>query len=391
MMAAPYWVSVAVLVLMTVTNGETVIDPNQLAPIVQDILNRYTPSYIGANNNRKFPMFSVAVSVPYNEQTNTFDMNGVTDDDGEKVKKDILDCDVYQGDRVVAATVLRWPNVLTQCPNARVQWTDVLRKCRKQDMTWNDVKLCRNINMRNGRADHAEFRTLQHVNTLVKSENDLMVFYIRASPCDQRCTNQDNRLNILTNIKKIWGWKNYVVVFSDVFRPRDGGNIPENNLRESLKRLGNAIADQGSNGLQHIFRCYRQQEMKCFSCDDVTDGDTDGVTDQCVSDRKQPDRKLSDVGKSPERGEKQNQSKNVGKSPERGERQNQSKNVRKGQQRGKRQNQSKNVRKGQQRGKRQNQSKNVRKGQQRGKRQNQSKKKQKGNIQRGVMRENHQN
>nr|XP_024658414.1 uncharacterized protein LOC101468127 [Maylandia zebra] len=297
-MAAPYWVSVAVLVLMTVTNGETVIDPNQLAPIVQDILNRYTPSY-GANNNRKFPMFSVAVSVPYNEQTNTFDMNGVTDDDGEKVKKDILDCDVYIGNRVMAATVLRWPNVLDQCPNAYVKWADVLQKCGKQQMTWAEVKLCGKINMQDGRADHAEFRTLQHVNTLVKAKNDLMVFYIRASPCDQRCTKEQNPLSILTNIKEIKKWKNYVVVFSDVFRPRDGGNIPENNLRESLKRLGNAIADQGSNGLQHIFRCYRQQEMKCFSCNN-----SGGVTDQCVSDGKQPDRKLSDVGKSQERGKK---------------------------------------------------------------------------------------
>lgn len=45
-MAAPYWVSVAVVLLMTVTNGvtvtniETTIEPHKLAPIVQDILNR---------------------------------------------------------------------------------------------------------------------------------------------------------------------------------------------------------------------------------------------------------------------------------------------------------------------------------------------------------------
>ncbi|XP_039469458.1 uncharacterized protein LOC116319576 [Oreochromis aureus] len=295
-MAAPYWVFVAVVVLMTVRNGETVIDPNNLAPIVEEILNRYTPNYNGANNNRIPPMFSVAVSVPYNEDKF---------DDGEAVRRKILNCDVYKSDRVVAATVLRWPNVLTQCPDAQVQWDDVLKECGKQQMTWAEVEsLCGANTIKDGRADHAEFRTLQYVNTLVKSQNDLIVFYVRASPCDQRCTNEDNRWNILTKIQDIMKWKDYVVVFSDVFRPRNGGPIPVNNLRGSLERLGNAIADPGSNGLQHIFRCYRQQKMKCFSCND-----NGAVTDECVSDGKQPDSKLSDVGKSQDRGKKQNKSK----------------------------------------------------------------------------------
>ncbi|XP_026027993.1 uncharacterized protein LOC113024842 isoform X2 [Astatotilapia calliptera] len=279
-MAGPYWVSVAVLVLMTVRNGETVIDPNQLAPIVQDILNRYTPSY-GANNNRKFPMFSVAVSVPYNEQTNTFDMNGVPDY-GEVVRETILNCDVYQGNRVMAATVLKWPNVLDQCPNAYVQWPDVLRKCHREQMKWAEVeRLCGADTIKYGRADHAEFRTLQDFQPLLatQSKDDLMVFYVRDSPCDQRCTNKLDDQNILTMIQDITNWKNYVVVFSDVFRPRDSGHLLMNNLGESLKWLGKAIADRGSNGLQNIFRCHGQQEMKCFSCNNNGD-----VAFECILD-----------------------------------------------------------------------------------------------------------
>lgn len=222
-------------------------------------------------------MFSVAVSVPYNKQTNMYDMNEVPDG-GEEVRKDILNCDVYQRGRVVAATVLRWPNVLHQCPDAFVQWTDVLRKCRKQQMTWADVKLCGKIKMRDGRADHAEFRTLQHFQRLLatQSKDDLMVFYVRDSPCDRRCTNPRNPQNILSNIQAITNWMNYVVVFSDVFTPRDSGHLLMNNLGESLKWLGKAIADPGSNGLQNIFRCHRQQEMngnemKCFSCNNNGD------------------------------------------------------------------------------------------------------------------------
>ncbi|CAI5678948.1 unnamed protein product [Oreochromis niloticus] len=281
-MAAPYWVSVAV-VLMTIRNGVTAIHPNQLAPIVQDILNRYTPSYNGANNNRKFPMFSVAVSVPLNEQTNKFDMSKVPDN-GEDVRKTILNCDIYKGDRVVAATVLKWPDVLDQCPNGDVQWEDVLQKCHREQMTWAEVKsLCGANTIKDGRADHAEFRTLQDFKPLLatQSKDDLMVFYVRDSPCDETCTNPRNTLrNILINIQAITNWKNYVVVFSDVFRPRDGGHIRMEKLRESLYWLGKAIADPGSNGLQNIFRCYMQQEMKCFSCN----GDNGEVAFECILD-----------------------------------------------------------------------------------------------------------
>ncbi|XP_019215887.1 uncharacterized protein LOC109202575 isoform X2 [Oreochromis niloticus] len=288
-MAGPYWVSVAVVVLMIVTNGETVIDPNQLAPIVQEILNKYTPSYKG-ENNIMFPMFSVAVSVPYNE--GKFDMSKVTDS-GEAVRKKILNCDVYQSDRVVAATVLKWPNVLYQCPDGDVHWPEIWKRCRgKGRKTWAVVRdKCPENEIGMGEADHAEFRTLQHFElllaTITKSKTDLMVFYVRDSPCDRTCTNPGNDRRILESIKQIKKWKNnYVVVFSNIFRPDNNNNNRENELRESLERLGGAIADQGSkvkdkssNGLQNIFRCYGQPQMKCISCN--TNG---AVAHKCVAD-----------------------------------------------------------------------------------------------------------
>lgn len=282
-MAAPYWVSVVVVFLMTVRNGVTVIDPNNLAPIVQEILNRYTPHYNGANNNRNPRMFSVAVSVPYNEKANMFDVSKVPDD-GEAVRTKILNCDIYKGDRVVAATVLRWPDVLDQCPDAPVQWPEIWQRCRgKQIKTWADVQeKCRENEIQYAEADHAEFRTLQHVSSLAKSQQkskeDMMVFYVRDSPCARICTDPHNTQNILSKVQDIMKWKDYVVVFSNIFRPENNNPERVNELRESLKRLGGAIADQGSkvkdkssNGLQHIFRCYMQQEMdenkmKCFSC-----------------------------------------------------------------------------------------------------------------------------
>lgn len=285
-MAAPYWVSVAVVVLMTVRNGVTAIDQHQLAPIVQEILNRYTPSYNDKDGNRITPMFSVAVSVPLSKDK--FDMSKVTDD-GEAARTKIVNCDVYIGDRVVAATVLRWPNVRYQCPEEPVQW-NVPKKCNGNKIkTWADIAtFCDTKYIEENlypQAAHAESRTLDYFKENDKirknSKDDLMVFYVRDSPCDETCTNPGNTRNILSKIQAIKNWKNYVVVFSNIFRPDNNNNNPNrvNELRGSLERLGGAIADQVSNGLQHIFRCYRQSEMKCLICN--TNG---AVAHKCVSD-----------------------------------------------------------------------------------------------------------
>lgn len=279
-MAGPYWVSVAVVFLMIVRNSLSALDQHQLAPVVQEILKRYTPKFKDADDKSFPPMFSVAVSVPYNEKEHKYDMSKVPDSD-ENVKNMILNCDVYKGDRVVAATVLRWPNVLKQCPDGRVKWTDVRKRCGKQQInSWAAVeRLCGKSEIEDGRADHAEYRTLQHVNTLVKkqqkSTKDLMIFYVRASPCYKICTNQTHERNILSSIKEIQKFSNYAFVFSDVFKPKE---ILEKNLRDSLERLGSSVG-----GLKNIFRCSpysKEAEVRCISCYNKS-----GVTNTCVLDR----------------------------------------------------------------------------------------------------------
>ncbi|XP_036950857.1 uncharacterized protein LOC119017848 isoform X2 [Acanthopagrus latus] len=254
-MAGRCWMAVTVCLLLFDGNSLADVDKNQLAPIVDEILNRYTPSYNGGRN----PMFSLAVTIPYNKDTKMYDISQL--DDGGRVRREILNCEVYTGTRVVAATVLRWPNVVDQCPGGRVQWPDVLRKCPGVN-TWADVKSQCPNEVKEGRADHAEYRTLQHINTLVKNldKNDLLLFYVLASPCDQRCTSESSNWSILNSIKAIQRWHNYAVVFSNIFQPRNGHVIPDQDLQGALQRLG------GSIGLSNIFRCNRQRAMQCTSC-----------------------------------------------------------------------------------------------------------------------------
>lgn len=235
---------------------------------------------VSASFDRNFPMFSLAVSIPYNSDTKMYDI-GKVPDTGDEVRNRILNCEVYTGRRVVAATVLRWPNVLKQCPAGRVQWPDVLRKCPKTVKTWAHVEITCPEAVQDKRADHAEYRTLQHFDTLVHNHNkeDLLLFYVLASPCDKRCTSESNHFNILTRINQILNWKNYAVVFSDVFKPRVGF-IPESDLRGALERLGGYKGPLGSIGLKNIFRCKKDRgAVQCRSCSSNND-----VASYCFSD-----------------------------------------------------------------------------------------------------------
>ncbi|XP_023254881.1 uncharacterized protein LOC111649339 [Seriola lalandi dorsalis] len=271
-MAGLRWMAVTLAVFLS-TGNSLAVDQNQLATIVQQVLNRYTPSYMNSGR-MKYPMFSLAVSIPYNSVSRSYDLNQVPDT-SEAVKNRIQDCNLYIGTRVVAATVLRWPDVLTQCPNGPVQWPNVLRQCPAGVRTWNQVKSLCPQTIRDGRADHAEYRTLQGLNTLLtnRGSNDLLLFYVLSSPCDKRCTSETSRWNILDSIQRITSWNNRAVVFSNVFKPGGTTILPENDLRGALERLGNRV------GLQNIFRCRRRPGMQCTSCS--TNGQ---VTPYCYSD-----------------------------------------------------------------------------------------------------------
>ncbi|XP_070839780.1 uncharacterized protein [Chaetodon trifascialis] len=311
-MAGLCWMAITLVLLLSVGNSLAGVNQNHLAKIVSEILNRYTPSYIGNSGQRRYPMFSLAVSIPYNSESQKYDISKVTDN-GDIVRDEILKCNVYTGTRVVAATVLRWPNVVDQCPNGRVTWPNVLRACGQRSMTWRDVKEQCPEKVSEGRADHAEYRTLQHFNTLVNNlnTNDFLLFYVQSSPCDQRCTNELSRWSILKSINQILKWKNYAVVFSKVFKPRGSKAIPEQNLRGSLERLGTYKGSLGSVGLSNIFRCDGQDEVQCTSCSIGNQ-----VARYCFSDDLQPSspQGRSDSPSQSGQGDKGKQSTNINQS-----------------------------------------------------------------------------
>ncbi|KAG7234474.1 hypothetical protein INR49_004763 [Caranx melampygus] len=177
-MAGLRWMVVTLAMLLS-AGQSLAVDQNQLETIVQQVLNK------------KYPMFSLAVSIPYNSDSRSYDLSQVTDT-SDAVKSSIQNCELYTSTRVVAATVLKWPDVLTQCPNERVLWPEVLRRCPTGVTTWAQVRdQCQNA-VREGRADHAEYRTLQGFNTLLNNRNsdDLLLFYVLSSPCDKKCTSE---------------------------------------------------------------------------------------------------------------------------------------------------------------------------------------------------------
>ncbi|XP_068583177.1 uncharacterized protein [Cebidichthys violaceus] len=288
-MAGLCWMAVTLGLLLSVGKSvDTFERPTngQLRDIVNDLWNRYRPSYEvkkDGKDSRRYPMFSLAVSIPYNNNKKMYDVSQVIDS-ADDVKNLILRCEVYRGTRVVAATVLRWPNVLDQCPNERVKWPDVLKTCGRSSMTWAEVKRDCPHAVHDGKADHAENRTLQNFDTLTnnRNQNDFLLFYVLASPCGERCTNQGNPRNILNGINEIKRWNNYAVVFSDVFQPRSGEPVPEENLIRALEQLGTYDGPLGPIGLKYIFRC---DGSRCSSC---SMGDTGTVTRFCYTDKPKP-------------------------------------------------------------------------------------------------------
>ncbi|XP_038568540.1 uncharacterized protein LOC119898436 [Micropterus salmoides] len=274
-MAVLCWMAVKLALLMSAGNClAAVVDQNQLVGIVDDIVNRYRPSYKNPDGSQTFPMFSLAVSIPYNNTMKKYDVNQVLDN-AEQVRNTIVNCDVYRGTRVVAATLLKWPNVLNQCPSGLVSWRHVLRQCPSV-VTWDDLQRVCPVAIRDGTTDHAEYRTLQHFNTLVnnRDKDDLLLFYVYASPCAARCTNENNTRNILNLIKPIQNWQNYAFVFSKVFKPRQGDPMLVEDLKGALMQLGTSI------GLDNIFRCDRVRGWTgCTIC-----SSRGQITPQCLSD-----------------------------------------------------------------------------------------------------------
>lgn len=223
-------------------------------------------------------MFSLAVSIPFNSKF--YDVKKVPDTH-EAVRNTILNCEVYTGQNVVAATRLKWPEAATVCPDGPVLWPDVRQQC-PAGITWSQLKSkCPGARLED-RDEHAEYRTLQAFDTLRKTWdiNDLMLFYVLGAPCVHRCTKTDSERNILESIQKIRNWQNYAVVFTNIPKHANGEDIDLSEKKQALLNLGTFEFNSGSIGLENIFRCkYIHGNMQCASCS--TKGD---VTDYCITD-----------------------------------------------------------------------------------------------------------
>ncbi|XP_044201185.1 uncharacterized protein LOC122976658 [Thunnus albacares] len=232
-MAGLCWVTVMLAFSLSAVNSLAAVDQNRLARIVDGILEEYETK----------GMFSLAVSIPENQNQNTDQIlqEVFRSDPGNNVRNKINNGGVYIGSRVVAAKVLR---------------------------------------RLNGGADHAESRVVDHLNRLHNSRNanDMLLFYVYASPCIEKCSSETHHENILRRINHIRQWRSYAVVFSKIFIPKNHEPNTDQQRREALQRLGMYQVNQGSIGLDNIFRCDGPPgQMQCTSC-----SSDNQVADYCV-------------------------------------------------------------------------------------------------------------
>ncbi|KAK7929806.1 hypothetical protein WMY93_006201 [Mugilogobius chulae] len=237
-------------------------------------------------------MFSLAISIPLNA-IRRYDFSQVIAADPPQNVRTAMDrCQVYTGTRVVAATLLKYPDFKQQCPNEPVTWDYVRARCPNINY-WRDFEQCTNNDIkklkkdRDGLIQHAEYRVLQNIQTLTNKLNrgiqstDLMLFYTYKSPCYTRCCSTDSLFNIFSKMSaSIRRWNNYAVVFSNIFVPghtSDTAATLEQDRRTALLNLGNAV-----NGIANIYRC-TQGASVCVSC--VAPG---GVNNDCVRAPRSP-------------------------------------------------------------------------------------------------------
>lgn len=166
-------------------------------------------------------MFSLAVSIPENQNVNINEVlqQIFRSDSANSVRNKLNNNEVYVGSRVVAAKPYRRPTG----------------------------------------TDHAESRVVDNLNSIFRNRNDLLFFYVYASPCVEKCSSDTHRQSILTRIQSVSRWSDWAVVFSKIFSPNIGPGNTDDQRRAALQRLG------GSVGLNHIFRC-DGNPRQCSSC-----------------------------------------------------------------------------------------------------------------------------
>ncbi|KAI3353563.1 hypothetical protein L3Q82_020083 [Scortum barcoo] len=244
-MAGLCWIAVTLALFLSTENTLAVVDVKKLATIVYRIKGQY-----GGPG-----MFSLAVRMSnINQNLNTILQEVFRSDPGNNVKNTINNNEVYTGNRVVAANEVYTGNRV-------VEAAKLLKKP-------------------GGGAEHAESRVVDNLGNLInnRNNNDFLLFYVYASPCDEKCSSDTHPESILQRIKTIHQWANYAVVFSKLFRPSSGEVITEQQRRGALEHLGTSV------GLNNIYRCdiQTQGRMQCTNC-----SNGGAVADYCVSDSSQ--------------------------------------------------------------------------------------------------------
>lgn len=117
--------------------------------------------------------------------------------------------------------------------------------------------------------DHAESLVLDNIKPLVDNSNgNDLVFYSYYNPCGSKCTNMNNKFNIISRINRVIpNWTHKAFVFSEVFK-KTGSESVADVTTTSLTELGNSQI-----GRANIYRCYNLnntfQCIKCFNNQNV--------------------------------------------------------------------------------------------------------------------------
>ncbi|XP_033985623.1 uncharacterized protein LOC117481833 [Trematomus bernacchii] len=224
-MAGLCWISVLLAVSLSIGDCEP-LDIGYVKRIAELIQNNFLI------NDRHF---SVAVNIPEDQNLLAKAFDKINLDD---VKKDLDEGKVYIGSNAVVAV-----------PQKKDTYTD-----------------------------HAEAQVLDNLGNLANThEGNILVLYSWLSPCGDKCTNINNRNNILKKIEEKVKpkWESYAFVFHTVFDLK--GEVSISNIQGTLLNLRGVMVDD------NIFRCYKPNNrvFQCFKCfKDAPPGG--GPVDECV-------------------------------------------------------------------------------------------------------------
>uniref|UniRef100_A0AAV2LQU7 Uncharacterized protein n=1 Tax=Knipowitschia caucasica TaxID=637954 RepID=A0AAV2LQU7_KNICA len=288
------WKLLVLVLFLSTQLIDAVVRKEDLARFVNELLNVYMPT-IPAGHQEP-PAFSLAISIPQNDLRRHDFSKVIAADPPANVRIAMDRCQVYTGTRVVASTLLKYPDFITRCPNEPITWDYVKQKCPTLQR-WGDFEQCTSGEIRqlkrlpegDGLVQHAEFRVLENIQTLTNKINrvnglrssDLMLFYTHRSPCHTRCCSSHPTFSIINKLAgSIRRWNDYAVVFSEIFVPgrtSSTGAQLEQDRRTALQNLGNGIG-----GTANIYRCTRGSSA-CYSCNAPG-----GINNDCVRAPRSP-------------------------------------------------------------------------------------------------------